>query len=59
MRSKKGLMIQIFLASPPTDCMTTSCPYTRQEHEAENVLKTKGWEKAFSKNEAENILKKS
>src|SRR5208283_557802 len=53
-RSKKGLMMQIFLASPPTGCVATSCPYTRQKHEAENLLKTKGRKRAFLKNEAEN-----
>jgi len=55
--SKKGLMMNIFLASSPADCMATSCPHTRQKHEAENFLKTEGQKRAFSKNEAENILK--
>jgi hypothetical protein len=50
-------MMHIFLASLPTDCMAASCPPTRQKHEPENFLKTKGRKRAFSKNEAENILK--
>jgi hypothetical protein len=57
-RSKKGFMMHFFLASPPTDCMATSCPHTRLKHEPENILKTKGRKRAFSKNEAENILKR-
>ena len=39
--------------------MATSCPPVAKNHEAENMLKTKGRKRAFSKNEAENILKKS
>jgi hypothetical protein len=39
--------------------MATSRPHTRQNHEAEKLLKTKGQKRAFSKNEAENILKTS
>jgi hypothetical protein len=34
-------------------------PPTAQTPKAENILKTKGQKRAFFKNEAENILKKS
>jgi hypothetical protein len=37
--------------------MATSCPHSGQKYEAGNILKTKGRERAFSENEAENILK--
>ena len=42
-----------------TDCMATSCPLGDNVPKAENILKTKGRRRAFSQNEAENILKKS
>jgi hypothetical protein len=37
--------------------MATICPFVRQKHEAENILKTKDRKRRFSENEAGNILK--
>jgi hypothetical protein len=37
--------------------MATSCPSAAKKPKAENILKTKGHKRAFSKNKAENILK--
>jgi hypothetical protein len=45
-----------FQTPTPPDCKATLCPLDDNVSEAENILKTKGLETGFSKNEAENIL---
>jgi hypothetical protein len=58
-QSKKGLM----MPNPPSltysDCVATLRPPTAQTPKADNILKTKGRERAFSQAKAENMLKES
>jgi hypothetical protein len=41
------------------NCRATSCPSVAQKPKAENILKTKGRERAFFHTKAENILKRN
>jgi hypothetical protein len=56
---KKELMMPPVPSRKGTDCMAGLGRPTKQKHEAGKMLKTKGQERAFSKNEAGNILKRS
>jgi hypothetical protein len=57
-RSKKEFMMQLSKPSTNPNCMATLCPVAAKRPKAENILKTKGQKRAFSPNEAENILKR-
>jgi hypothetical protein len=53
------MMVDLLPSLMGPDCTATLCPPAAIINEAENILKTKGRKRAFSKNEAENILKRS
>ena len=56
-RSEKGMMMRIFLASAPTDYMLTLCPAAEPTPKAVNFMKTKGRKRHFPPPKAVSLLK--